>query len=109
MHRRGRKRPVPPARHFAARAGLLVREEPTDGLDPPQIAEMRKVLRAYATNGRAVLVSSHLLAEVEQTCTHVVVMNKGEVVANGPVEDVIGDSPIAQFEVSDVEAASTLL
>jgi ABC-2 type transport system ATP-binding protein len=88
---------------------LLVLDEPTDGLDPPQIAEMRKVLRAYATNGRAVLVSSHLLAEVEQTCTHVVVMNRGEVVANGPVDDVIGDSPIAQFEVSDVEAASTLL
>jgi ABC-2 type transport system ATP-binding protein len=88
---------------------LLVLDEPTDGLDPPQIAEMRKVLRDYATNGRAVLVSSHLLAEVEQTCTHVVVMNKGEVVANGPVADVVGDSPIAHFEVSDVVAASTVL
>jgi ABC-2 type transport system ATP-binding protein len=88
---------------------LLVLDEPTDGLDPPQIAEMRKVLRAYATNGRAVLVSSHLLAEVEQTCTHVVVMNKGQIVANGPVDDVVGDSPIAQFDVSDVEAASTVL
>ena len=51
---------------------LLVLDEPTDGLDPPQIAEMRRVLRRYATDGRAVLVSSHLLAEVEQTCTHVV-------------------------------------
>jgi ABC-2 type transport system ATP-binding protein len=50
---------------------LLVLDEPTDGLDPPQIAEMRRVLRRYATDGRAVLVSSHLLAEVEQTCTHV--------------------------------------
>jgi ABC-2 type transport system ATP-binding protein len=88
---------------------LLVLDEPTDGLDPPQIAEMRKVLRAYATNGRAVLVSSHLLAEVEQTCTHVVVMNKGEVVANGPVAEVVGDSPIAHFEVSDVDAATSLL
>src|SRR6516164_8191639 len=62
---------------------LLVLDEPTNGLDPPQIAEMRRVLRAYATDGRAVLVSSHLLAEVEQTCTHVVVMHKGEVVAAG--------------------------
>ncbi len=88
---------------------LLVLDEPTDGLDPPQIAEMRRVLRAYATNGRAVLVSSHLLAEVEQTCTHVVVMNKGLVVADGPVEDVVGDSPIAQFEVSDVETATRIL
>jgi len=67
------------------------------------------VLRAYATDGRAVLVSSHLLAEVEQTCTHVVVMHKGEVVADGPVEDVVGDSPIALFDVSDVDAATTVL
>src|SRR4029453_13045747 len=59
--------------------------EPADGLDPPQIAEMRRVLRRYATDGGAVLVSSHLLAEVEQTCTHVVVLHKGEVVASGPV------------------------
>jgi ABC-2 type transport system ATP-binding protein len=88
---------------------LLVLDEPTDGLDPPQIAEMRKVLRAYATDGRAVLVSSHLLAEVEQTCTHVVVMHKGEVVADGPVDDIVGDSPVARFDVSDVDAASAVL
>jgi ABC-2 type transport system ATP-binding protein len=88
---------------------LLVLDEPTDGLDPPQIAEMRRVLHAYATDGRAVLVSSHLLAEVEQTCTHVVVMHKGTVVANGPVDDVVGDSPIAHFEVSDVPAATEVL
>jgi ABC-2 type transport system ATP-binding protein len=88
---------------------LLVLDEPTDGLDPPQIAEMRRVLRAYATDGRAVLVSSHLLAEVEQTCTHVVVMHKGQVVADGPVEDVVGDSPVAHFDVSDVQTASAVL
>jgi ABC-2 type transport system ATP-binding protein len=70
---------------------------------------MRRVLRAYATDGRAVLVSSHLLAEVEQTCTHVVVMNKGTVVADGPVDDVVGDSPIARFDVSDVDAARGVL
>jgi ABC-2 type transport system ATP-binding protein len=88
---------------------LLVLDEPTDGLDPPQIAEMRRVLRTYATDGRAVLVSSHLLAEVEQTCTHVVVMHRGEVVADGPVEEVIGDSPVSHLEVSDVAAATALL
>ena len=85
---------------------LLVLDEPTDGLDPPQIAEMRRVLQRYATDGRAVLVSSHLLAEVEQTCTHVVVVHKGEVVASGPVDDIVGDSPTVQLEVSDVAAAT---
>jgi ABC-2 type transport system ATP-binding protein len=88
---------------------LLVLDEPTDGLDPPQIAEMRRVLRRYATDGRAVLVSSHLLAEVEQTCTDVVVMHNGEVVAAGPVDDIVGDSPSVQFEVSDVDHAESVL
>jgi ABC-2 type transport system ATP-binding protein len=88
---------------------LLVLDEPTDGLDPPQIAEMRRVLRRYATDGRAVLVSSHLLAEVEQTCTHVVVMHKGEKVADGPVDDIVGESPSVQFDVSDVAAATAVL
>ncbi|HXM54838.1 MAG TPA: alpha/beta fold hydrolase [Candidatus Dormibacteraeota bacterium] len=88
---------------------LLVLDEPTDGLDPPQIAEMRRVLRRYATDGRAVLVSSHLLAEVEQTCTHVVVVHRGEVVASGPVDAIVGDSPSVQFDVSDVVAATEVL
>ncbi|MET7805544.1 alpha/beta fold hydrolase [Micromonospora chersina] len=88
---------------------LLVLDEPTDGLDPPQIAEMRRVLQRYATDGRAVLVSSHLLAEVEQTCTHAVVVNKGRIVASGPVEEIVGESPSVLFEVSDPDAARTVL
>jgi ABC-2 type transport system ATP-binding protein len=88
---------------------LLVLDEPTDGLDPPQIAEMRRVLQRYATDGRAVLVSSHLLAEVEQTCTHVVVMHKGVVVASGTVQEIVGDTPTTVFEVSDVDLAQKTL
>ncbi|WBB78946.1 alpha/beta fold hydrolase [Micromonospora sp. WMMD882] len=88
---------------------LLVLDEPTDGLDPPQIAEMRRVLQRYATDGRAVLVSSHLLAEVEQTCTHAVVVNKGRIVASGPVEEIVGESPSVLFDVSDPAAARTVL
>ncbi|SCL40255.1 ABC-2 type transport system ATP-binding protein [Micromonospora pallida] len=88
---------------------LLVLDEPTDGLDPPQIAEMRRVLQRYATDGRAVLVSSHLLAEVEQTCTHAVVVNKGRIVASGPVEEIVGESPSVLFEVTDPDAARTVL
>ncbi len=57
---------------------LLVLDEPTNGLDPPQIHAMREVLQRYAAAGRTVLVSSHLLAEVEQTCSHVVVMHQGD-------------------------------
>jgi ABC-2 type transport system ATP-binding protein len=69
---------------------LLVLDEPTNGLDPPQIHAMREVLRSYAQTGRTVIVSSHLLAEIEQTCTHVVVMAKGQKIAQGTVEEIVG-------------------
>ena len=64
---------------------LLLLDEPTNGLDPPQILAMRQVLRDYAATGRTVVVSSHLLGEVEQTCSHVVVMHQGKVITTGSV------------------------
>ncbi|MEU0253033.1 CocE/NonD family hydrolase [Streptomyces sp. NPDC006184] len=69
---------------------LLILDEPTNGLDPPQIREMREVMIRYAAAGRTVIVSSHLLAEVEQTCTHLVVMDRGRLVQAGPVRDITG-------------------
>jgi ABC-2 type transport system ATP-binding protein len=69
---------------------LLILDEPTNGLDPPQIREMRQVMIRYAAAGRTVIVSSHLLAEVEQTCTHLVVMDRGRLVQAGPVAEIIG-------------------
>ncbi|MFI7633323.1 alpha/beta fold hydrolase [Nonomuraea sp. NPDC049400] len=68
---------------------LLVLDEPTNGLDPPQIREMREVLKRYARDGRTVIVSSHMLAEVEQTCSHVVVMHRGRLVSTGPVSRLL--------------------
>ncbi|RSN92972.1 ABC transporter ATP-binding protein [Streptomyces sp. WAC 05379] len=69
---------------------LLILDEPTNGLDPPQIREMRQVMIRYAAAGRTVIVSSHLLAEVEQSCTHLVVMDRGRLVQAGPVSEIIG-------------------
>jgi ABC-2 type transport system ATP-binding protein len=76
---------------------LLVLDEPTNGLDPLQIAEMREVLHRYAATGRTVMISSHLLAEVEQTCSHVVVMHNGKLVAAGSVAEIArtGDTQLA--------------
>ncbi len=68
---------------------LLVLDEPTNGLDPQQIAEMRQVLKDYAKTGRTVIVSSHLLAEVQQTCTHVVLMHRGTLIAFGPMKKIL--------------------
>ncbi|AHI00120.1 alpha/beta fold hydrolase [Kutzneria viridogrisea] len=88
---------------------LLVLDEPTNGLDPPQIHQMRDVLRRYAATGRTVLVSSHLLSEVEQSCTHVVVMHKGKLVASGTVEEIGAGSGEASFRVDRVTEAARVL
>ncbi len=76
------------AQAMLGRPPLLLLDEPTNGLDPPQINAMRAVLRDYAASGRTVVVSSHLLGEVEQTCTHVVMMTGGRVVLSGSVEEL---------------------
>ena len=68
---------------------LLMLDEPTNGLDPPQIRHMRQVVQDYAATGKTVIISSHLLSEVEQTCSHVVVMNHGRVISQGTVESLL--------------------
>lgn len=68
---------------------LLVLDEPTNGLDPQQIAEMRQVLKDYAATGRTVIISSHILAEVQQTCSHVVLMHRGQLISFGPMKKLL--------------------
>ncbi|WNV76287.1 alpha/beta fold hydrolase [Geodermatophilus sp. DSM 44513] len=80
---------------------LLVLDEPTNGLDPPQIHAMREVLRSYAATGRTVIVSSHLLSEIEQTCSHVVVMAKGQKIAQGTVEEIVGTGGSVLVDLAD--------
>ena len=80
---------------------LLLLDEPTNGLDPPQIRAMRDVLARYAAGGRTVVVSSHLLSEVEQTCSHVVVMHRGRVVLEGAVADLVQQSGSTLVSVED--------
>ncbi|MGW1681359.1 alpha/beta fold hydrolase [Saccharopolyspora sp. NPDC002376] len=88
---------------------LLVLDEPTNGLDPPQIHQMREILRRYAATGRSVLVSSHLLAEVEQTCTHVVVMHNGRLVTTGSVAEIASVDGEATFRVDEPQQAAAAL
>lgn len=88
---------------------LLILDEPTNGLDPPQIRQMREILRRYAATGRSVLLSSHLLVEVEQTCTHVVVMHNGKLIASGSVSEIVSMSGSATFRVDDAKKAAEAL
>jgi ABC-2 type transport system ATP-binding protein len=68
--------------------GVLILDEPANGLDPEGIRWLRDFLRSLAEEGRAVLISSHVLAEVEQTVDEVVIINKGRLVAHGSVEEL---------------------
>ncbi|MCW2599409.1 MAG: transporter ATP-binding protein [Frankiales bacterium] len=97
------------AQAMLGRPDLLVLDEPTNGLDPPQIKEVREVLRAIAATGRTVLVSSHLLSEVEQTCSHVAVMSRGKMVAQGTVDELLADDGTVRVEVDDQARALAVL
>jgi ABC-2 type transport system ATP-binding protein len=87
------------AQAMLGQPSLLLLDEPTNGLDPPQINAMRVVLRDYAAAGRTVVVSSHLLGEVEQTCSHVVMMSGGRVVVAGSVAELTRNHTISLEQV----------
>jgi ABC-2 type transport system ATP-binding protein len=97
------------ARVLLGRPDILVLDEPTNGLDPQEMREVRRLVHRVAESGSTVLFSSHVLAEVEQICTHAVVMDKGKLVATGSVADLIGDAGSVYLEVDDEAAARRVL
>ena len=90
---------------------VLLLDEPTNGLDPPGIAWMRGMVREQAAQGRAVLISSHLLAEVSQSVDDVVVIANGELRAQGTLEAVLGgdDEPETEVSAEDPHALAAAL
>jgi ABC-2 type transport system ATP-binding protein len=97
------------ARVLLGKPEILVLDEPTNGLDPGEMREVRQLVRRVAEAGSTVLFSSHVLAEVEQICTHAVVMDKGKLVATGSVSDLIGTAGTVYVEVDDSAAARRVL
>lgn len=89
---------------------LLVLDEPTNGLDPQGTREVRHLVAELAAEGTTVFVSSHLLAEVEQLCSHVGVMREGHLVAQGPLAELEGlRAQRFRLQTADVTAAGTVL
>jgi ABC-2 type transport system ATP-binding protein len=84
------------------RPELLILDEPTNGLDPTQIRAMREVFRNYAASGKTVLISSHLLSEVEQTCTHVVLMHRGKLITQGSIGEILAKALSRSDRLEDV-------
>jgi len=90
---------------------LLVLDEPTNGLDPQGTREVRHLVASLAADGTTVLVSSHLLSEVEQMCSHVGVMREGRLVAQGTVADVrsAGAQVVVEVTTAEPEQAAVAL
>jgi ABC-2 type transport system ATP-binding protein len=97
------------ARVLLGRPEVLVLDEPTNGLDPQEMREVRLLLHRLADAGATILFSSHVLAEVEQVCTHAVVMDRGRLVATGAVAELIGAAGDVYIEVDDVTVARRVL
>jgi len=76
------------ARSLLADPELLILDEPTNGLDPAGIHEFRDMIRGFVSEGRTVLLSSHLLDEVEKICDDVAIVDQGQVVAQGPIAEL---------------------
>jgi len=90
---------------------LIILDEPTNGLDPAGMAEIRQLIKELASQGRTVFLSSHLLNEVQQVCNRVAVIQKGEIIAQGLVEELLAGKTSLRIKVlpDDWEKAKRIL
>ncbi len=82
---------------------VLVFDEPTNGLDPVGIAEIRTLIKELSAKGKTIIMASHLLDEVEKVCTHVAILKQGTLLASGTVRDVFQENDIVQLASADKE------
>jgi len=98
------------ARCLLADPELLILDEPMNGLDPAGILDFRNLIRALVAEGRTVMLSSHILDEVEKTCDHVAIVDRGEIVASGPLAELQGGGkPRVLIGVDGTDAALEIL
>jgi ABC-2 type transport system ATP-binding protein len=83
--------------------GVLVLDEPTNGLDPVGIAEIRELIKRLAGEGKTIIMASHLLDEVEKVCTHVAILKKGTLLTAGAVDEVLVNEDIVEISASDTD------
>ncbi len=88
---------------------VLVLDEPTNGLDPQGIAEVRNLITEIARQGKTIVLASHILDEVEKVCTHVAVIKQGVMLAQGPVAGILTDQHQIELQASDPDALAAVL
>jgi len=82
---------------------ILILDEPTNGLDPQGIHQIRDIIKKIASKGTTILLASHLLDEVEKVCSHVLVLRKGQVLYSGPVDGVSANEGFFELQAEDTE------
>jgi len=88
---------------------ILILDEPTNGLDPQGIRQIRDLIRIIASQGTTILLASHLLDEVEKVCSHVVVLRKGEMLYQGTVEGMLSSEGFFELQADDMNLLKSTL
>lgn len=81
---------------------VVIFDEPTNGLDPQGIAEVRKILKRVADSGKTVIMASHILDEVEKICSHVAIIKYGNLLADGPIGSILSDDQLLEVASEDM-------
>jgi ABC-2 type transport system ATP-binding protein len=88
---------------------VLVLDEPTNGLDPVGISEIRKLIIELREQGHTIIMASHLLDEVEKVCTHAAILKTGNLITTGDVSEIMMDEDIVELSAADINALLTVL
>lgn len=88
---------------------VLVFDEPTNGLDPVGIAEIRELIKHLAAEGKTIIMASHMLDEVEKVCTHVAILKTGNLITAGHVDEVLVNEDIVEVAAADLATLETIL
>lgn len=88
---------------------VLVLDEPTNGLDPEGIAEVRSLIKKLNQSGITIIMASHLLDEIEKVCTHVAVLKKGNLLLTGPIAEAFGTQQLLEVKANDMAALKNIL
>ena len=88
---------------------ILILDEPTNGLDPQGIHQIREIIKKIASQGTTILLASHLLDEVEKVCSHVIILRKGENLYSGPVDGMLASHGFFELRAENMEQLQELL
>jgi len=88
---------------------VIVLDEPTNGLDPVGIAEIRELIKELSRRGKTIIMASHLLDEVEKVCTHVAILKTGKLVAAGNVNEVLKNEDIVEISANNINGLRLII